>query len=266
MSDRPTFWDYLLSCNGNVIKTHSGRYFWFDKDSRKRFWLTRIAFFLFVMAFNTVIYLTNRISLPQNSIFDVAFLLLFLLWPVLRLVYKATRFEELEPGSANAEEACTWRYYPIIRKTAFSALAALSVFCLLNSYTALAIRSAVENAPRIHSIEFQAGDESVHMEAGAYKGDNVVELTRHQSKGTVNIHVTTAGTTYHAELSLDGRQIELEPWRKYMSWFWERDYSFCEYFGAIRVSNNIRDGSVLTLNCGSLTREWVFDVTNKEAS
>ncbi len=262
MNDRPTFWEYLLSCNSNVIKTRSGRYFWFDKDSRKRFWLTRIAFFLFVMAFNTVIYLTNRISLPQNSIFDVAFLLLCLLCPVLRLVYKATRFEELEPGSANAEEACTWRYYPVIRKAGVSALAALSVFCLLNSFATLAIRSAVENAPRIHSIELEAGDEPVHMEADTYKGDNVVELTRLQSKGTVYIHVTTAGTPYHAELSLDGRPIEMEQWRKRMSWFWERDYFICEYYGEIRVSNNIPDGSTLTLTCGDLSREWVFEVAD----
>lgn len=73
------------------------------------------------------------------------------------------------------------------------------------------------------------------------------------------IVIITSHTQDPAQLSLDGvaptRWLSITSC-KWPSWFWDGYLKQTYYYDNVVI----RDGSVLTLDCGSLHREWVFDV------
>ncbi len=257
MSDRPTFWEYIIYRYHDEVKTRSGRYYIFDLYTRKRRWFS----IMLPVLFNALLFSSLLIS--PNVIFDVVIVNVLLFCLVFKLEYNSYHFKEFEMAQASTDPS-VWRYRPALRKTGLCALALLMVFSLINSFSALAIKSAIENNPQIQIMEVRTDNDEVYTEIDIDGTTDTIILSQFGSEGTVYIQITTVRTPSRVSLCLDGKPLEYYH-ADFISWFWNTDY-VSRFYTFFTDGLDIRDGSVLTLTCGDLVREWVFEVPDKEAS
>ena len=278
MSDRPTYKDYKESRKeGNVIMTPDGSYY-----AATNPWVIKLFALLSIILFGgagiIVIALYNGLWL--NLMFDFLLAPFVLSWLLDYSKYRLLRFEKLEPGSPEHMEVIS-RFKPqqekrqtaakILEITVKVILTCMFLFALLNTYTAELVRSLFDSQPRLFSVEITShqmdGEPEVLYSADGETSQTVVLLPATENL-QIYVNASVTRTLKPVQLNLDGKPLILNMYNLHTygrppSWFWEPEYlkqAFRFYL------EGIHDGSTLTLTCGDLHQEWVFDVTDKEAS
>ncbi len=123
------------------------------------------------------------------------------------------------------------------------------------------IRYWLDGGPRISSIEVRENGSWVYSNEDP-TDESIINIPVLTGQPAINISVSTSGSPEPLQLALDGKSMPVYNDFE-LRWFWDSDYFVqCGYIDYA----DIRDGSTLTLTCGNLHREWVFDVADKEAS
>ena len=292
MNDKPRFLEYILRSRsiGNVVKTSDGRFFVIANTK------TFIKVFRFLFILETALI---GLSLQLPGFFNLWPNLGFDLWPNLgfefyilaEVIFLATQwlqhhltfYEPIAPGSEDYREVTEW-FQPKIRKIRrstsgasgrvfgiiqrfFNILAALFlIFALLNSHTSQLVRSLFDSQPLIASVEITHPSGENRNVLYSDDDNDLPDTIALTSGDDLFFEVIVSRTLSPAKMQLNGTPLPNEWWlgtNKRSSFFWEEDYLKQIYIYSL---SNIHDGSVLTLTCGPLTREWVFDVADKEAA
>ncbi len=266
MSGKLAYKDYFLSKKkGNVIMTQDGRLFATER-MQVRSEILRYLFILIVLIIFSP--LVVRYDLWPGSFYDFAFVCGTLTFGVFLLMPRLLRFTELKPDSPEYQEALSWFSSPNrhVNKASFvimhAVIAAALLTSLLSSHMAELVCSVFDSQPRVASLEI------VQYGITVYPSDNGEApglITLANADGELSVRAVVSRTTDEAELSLDGKPLDNRLWHKSRlpHEFWQSEYLRQIYDCLL---TGIRDGSVLTLTCGGLVREWVFEVPDKEAS
>ncbi len=270
MNDRPTYKDYKQShAEGNVIMTPDGSLF-----AILNMWLYKLFNFFSNILLGTVGFISAIMVLFNgmwpNLMFDfffAAFVLShFLGYPK----YILLRFIRLEPGNLDHKEASSW-FPPQQEQRQNSSkvldiagkviLACMAIFILLNSHTTVLVRSLFDS-PRLVSAEILQNG-SIDILDDSSSTSTVITIPTNLSN-ELDVQVVMAYTAETAEFALDGKPVidDFTLGDKALSLFWQPDYLMRRYDLNL---TKIRDGSTLTLTCGDLHREWVFEVDEEGA-
>jgi hypothetical protein len=132
------------------------------------------------------------------------------------------------------------------------------IFALLNSHSIALIRSLFDSQPRIASVEITHPSGENRNVLYSDDDSDLPDTITLTSRDDLYFEVFVSRTLLPAKMQLNGTALPNEWWlgtNKRSSSFWEEDYLKQIYIYSLY---DIRDGSTLTLTCGSLTREWVF--------
>ncbi len=271
MKDRPTYKDYKQShTEGNVIMTPDGSLY-----AILNMWLYKLFKFFSNVLLGAVGFISAIMVLFNgmwpNLIFDfyfAAFVLShFLTYPK----YILLRFIRLEPGNLDHKEASSW-FPPQQEKRQTSSkifdiagkviLACMAVFILLNSHTAQFVRSLFDSPRLVSARILQNGSIEILDESSSTSP--VITIPSNLSN-EFDVQFVMAYTAETAEFALDGKPVtdDFSMGDKDISLFWQPDYLKRRYDLNL---TKVHDGSTLTLTCGDITREWVFEVPDEEAS
>ena len=273
MKDKLTYKDYKQSRNkGNVIMSPDGSLYvisnmWLDKLFAVLSSIPPAA----IPSIYLIFAIYNRLWL--NLMFECGFAAAAISPLFDYTKYRLLLFVKLEPGSRDYQEANSW-FKPeresrqtalkILGITARVIIAGAVVFALLNSHTAELVRSLFDSQPRVASFEVNSyqdsGDVDVLYSASTDPSITVIHLPSPENS-QIYVNALVSRTLTPAQLTLDGKPLTLNLYvfSSHLSWFWEPEYlkqGFRFYL------DDIRDGSTLTLTCGGLTREWVFEVAD----
>lgn len=260
MSDRPTFWEFAFHRRGNVVKTIDGQYLLLagsDDYPDRRYDPSRWGLgMLFALGFFAQ-YVILSMKLRPNFVFDLMVLWGALLWLVYFIQYRRTRFEFVDADSVNLFEVSEWFTRPSatarrVKSIVISFfLLLLWLFAALNSVGFSYLRCLSSNSPRVLSIDILASDD-----ADPVNPDTASLIYRTKQDYSLVMDITVAQTNRNAVFALDGVAVNLVTTDKPVFFLWQP--VFPTRYMLIIGRDSIRDGSVLTLTCGSLHREWVF--------
>ncbi len=266
MSDRPTFRDYLFHTENRYTKS-GGRYFAIVKNKSRR--LVWLMYSFFVVILITLMFLSLTDIIWSNCLGEVVLIAIPIYIFLLKLMYRRTQFITVVDNTDAWHKAAALKYSPSDRITTI-VLNVLLILMLLythlpSGFVVSSIRSQLDGGG-IVSAEF-----SLNGTGTFYKNDPVLDDTLlvpipDPSGDKVWIYISVVHTPDIARLSLDGIPLpdDQQPYRIQNMFDLQNYFKQETYF---RMSGNLlHDGSVLTLNCGSLIREWVFEVADEEAS
>lgn len=272
MNSMPTYKDFRYSNIGNVVRTDDGRFFVITNSKLFRY-LFRGVFIVILAAAGFATVWPDILGLdlwPNSTVFDLPFVLLLLHFSVARIYYRFADFAELHEDHPEYREAVKL-FEPSIRKpkqrainngqsvTAKTVSVVITVlillFALLNSHSAQLVRSLFDR-PRLVSVDIIRPGAVVLSEDGS---DKITVMTVPSNTGMLDLIIVVARTAETAEFALDGSDVKDDfTFRdKALSLFWQPDYLKRRYDLDL---TGIRDGSTLTLTCGDLHQEWVFDI------
>lgn len=241
----------------DVVETADGRLFRVENNRLINGLKTAVRV-LATIAFFIIFYIILYDSLwPQLNI-DMNLVIVFLALLTTRLLYYRARFTELEPGSDEFEAASEGGFSKPTGRFMFIALGVVILAVFLHSFTFTYMRSLIYNEARIESVRIYSYDLETPFdtETTSPSTTQIVYLPSNNPGGDFNFIVTTVCTPSLAVLSIDGQPYTgITDRRLFPSWFWASDYFRQEYWVNPQYSD-IRDGSTLTLTCGSLHREW----------
>jgi hypothetical protein len=255
MRDRPTYWEYRFANQDGYIRTRDG---WFFKTHVSKaakwvpFGLTMLLLVLFAGVYLLSISGNLSYSRLNSRLFD------FLTFPLLisaickPLEYRMTGYHLIEENSEDIETA---KGIVFARngylKAAFLLAIPIWTFAALNSNAAILLYSAIADRPAI--IEATAdmpGQQDVPI-----LNTQTISLQSGVTDATLEIIVTRA--VYRASFYLDGEEcLAYDDVSDFsLHFFWEEYYPRNEYKVLLF---DIKDGSVLTMDCGDIHREWTF--------
>ncbi len=264
-NDRPTYKDYLLHEQDGYIRS-GGRYFAITEE-RKSIASIIVSILVFTASVAAVIWVFSSsniwpVWIGEVYLFMSAFHLIQSLWQ-----FRSCRFIPVPEDTPAWRDAQALEYSPqkkIIYIVAQAVVLIMVIFGTLSGgYTISLIRSQLDSGGTV-SAEFSADDTGTFYEE-SHVTDEIVQVPiSDPSGGDVRIDITVVHTPETARLSLDGKPLpdEQQP-DKTQNIFDLQNYFLQEAYFDIS-GKLLHDGSTLTLNCGSLHREWVFDVTDKE--
>lgn len=250
MSDRPTYNEYAFSRTENVVQTADGLYF---NVSTPKFTsaIRVLLYFLFVGLYIWLIFRRSEGFIWPHLMLEAQLFLLLVLQVSNYIGYRLTSFREISADDEDHAEVSAWHY----GKPGFSAgkilLVLVLVFLLLNSFSVTYLRSVINHDAQVESINDEAVTEDTQVITVPY---NSYDQT---------LYIQIIRTSQPAEFTFDGMPLENYSRNLLFSWIWEEGYFRQRYELFL---DDIHDGSVLNLTCGDITREWVFDVADEEAS
>ncbi len=265
MKDRPTFREFLFYYRKAFVKSTSGG-FYTPVNSRKAKALYFVVFLAFeVMLFTVWILTMHRGQLWPTRMID--FLLLLNLGNLLCQYphYRFTRYERIPEDSEAYARASTLKYPSKATVISMSLLAAILLLVALQSTGASYVRYWLDGGAMITQADISIGghDKPLPLAQEALSGDApMLQIPAASGSPSVSVSVTTSGSPEPLQLMLDGKAARVFADQE-LRWFWDANYFVqCGYID----DADVHDGSVLTLTCGELTREWVFEVADEEAS
>ncbi len=237
---------------GYIIKTGEGRLYLLE-NSKFIQRAEKAIRYLFYVAFVTVILFVS-ISDKQWPMLRIDKVLVpILLAPLTsRLLYRRARFRELEPGSAEYETLKNKNFGQPPGRLQFILLGLLFLLLFLNSFTFTYLKSLIYQEAQITSVQVNS------EEFDPRTGDAPAVFRVSDTGDDYHLRVTTICVPEKATVTADGEPT----WGyriPYFSFFWQADY-FSQQQDFFIERSLIRDGSVVTFECGDLTREWVFDL------
>ncbi len=255
MRDRPTYWEYRFANQDGYIRTRDG---WFFKTHVSKaakwvpFGLTMFLLVLFAGVYLLSISGNLSYSRLNSRLFDFfTFPLLFSISSHL-LEYRMTRYQLIDENSEDIETA---KGIVFARngylKAAFLLAIPIWIFAAMNSNAAILLYSAIADRPAI--IEATAdmpGQQDVPML-------NVQTIPFPSGVTDAALEITVTRAVYRASFYLDGKECpafdDVSDFS--LHFFWEKYYPRNEYDVMLF---DIKDGSVLTMDCGDIHREWTF--------
>ncbi len=255
MRDRPTYWEYRFANRNEYIRTKNGRFFHaeLDKPAKWRVFGVGIA----VLALFLVCFLYFGLNTNQFATFSLLFdsialnLFSILLGNLLR--YHFSRFYLIQESSDESSPAPTHR----LQKVLFILALILWTFAALNSSSARLLYSAAADNPEV----VIATVDGYQLDAFPVTDTNVVSLSGLPKSIHLNISITKA--VRNPTFRLDGQLIsDYDAHQRYRyHFFWEEHYPRSDY----RIWLDIHNGSVLTMDCGDIHREWTFVSSDTES-
>ena len=265
-----TFWEYLFCRSGNVIETKDGRFYVVNNAV----WVTllHIAYIIIwiLSVFYFPLYYAFRVYWP-NLGFDYLLAMITLPYIVSAIRYR-TALAAPAPDGRSDEKPYIIKMNRRLKKIFAFVCMAVAIFCLLNSVGLASLRGLINGGGRLQDlyVSHNHSDNEWHS-AHLYNEDGSGHITTeplpedapyHQNGIEISVMHTPAKATF----LLNGKPPrEYIDWDMEPFWFWENDYLLTYYYFETKYGA-VRDGSTLTLTCGDLTGEWVFEMADEEAS
>ena len=188
------------------------------------------------------------------------------LWSLLK--YRRSLFAPVPEGTAAWRDAAALKYSSVKPAATIAANTFLVLVLMLNAsggFTLSCIRSLLDGGGVV-SAEFST-DSAHAFYSDEQVTDEIVQVPiPDPSDGTVWIDIAVIHTPYSVRLSLDGKPLpEKQQLVKDLAAYALLDY-FKQKVHFDLSGAQLHDGSTLTLTCGNLVREWVFDAADEEAS
>ncbi len=265
MSDRPTYTDYLFHREGSYILSR-GEYFTVINHKR-RFLYWAIGFGVLLAAIGILMWLEITDRIWPVWMHDVHLAAIPLFFLVTWLQYRRAHFINVKEGTEDWEKAS---------KQVFSAIAQIIWIVMLlfnfllfapNGFTVSYIRSQLDGGGQVRSARITIAD-GEELFDDVYLAEKTMMISIPKKKSAVvEVNVTVIRTPASLIVSLDGQPLPPGEWTYRTSHFYASWSEYFKQYGYYTIpTSDIRDGSVLTLTCGDLYREWVFEVADKEAS
>ncbi len=255
MHDKPTYWEYRFLNQDGIIKTKDGRYFKTEIGKAAN-WVP-LGLFLILLALCIGLYYLgfSRGIIFSNFNLKLDSFMIPMLLGVLenRFEYWLTKYHLIQEDSDDSENAKNIIYPPKrLRKAVFVLAFPVWLFMAMNSNLAMFVYSSVANNPAVIEATVDAADQDVIPA----NHTNTISLRNLPSDASMEITVTKA--VYRAKFYLDGEECAAFDDISAFSFhfFWEAYYPRNEYDV---ILSDINDGSVLTMDCGNLHREWTFE-------
>ena len=266
MSDRPTYKDYLFYEKDGYIRSGE-RYFAITEERTSIFSI--VTYVLMIAAFAFVLWLTTS-DLIWHAWLGEAYLLLWA-HSIFRSVrhFRLCRFKPLPQNTPAWCDARELKYSPGKKIIFIAAQAVVLIMGMLalasGGFTISLIRSQLDGGGIVYA-EFSVDSTGTFYEDSYATEESVMILLPDPTGRDIQLNLAVVHTPDIARLSLDGIPLpdDQQPYR-IQNMLDLQDYFKQETY--FRMSGNLlHDGSVLTLTCGELTREWVFEVADEEAS
>ena len=256
MREKPTYWDSILINSEGFIKSNDGQYFKAEHNKVvKR--ISKINHYLFLILPICILLMETKIW--PNLFMEIFLAVLLTDLSIDILDYRLTRFYPVYAGSHEYDVAHSGahprRWGSIIKVLLFVAAAATCVFALLNSYCVMLIRSAFGQGGEITQAAADVGGHYI----GSVMETDVIPLSKALTIAEVDF--TIANTPLVSEFRLDGQSIPTDDAERDMLYspIWDQHYFTCEYDVYLP---EVRNGSILTMDCGNLHREWTFRISD----
>ena len=261
MSDRPTYKDYLFHSESRYIKS-GGRYYTMAVE--KAGIRTRIFLGVYIAAVAALIVLSLT-----NIIWPIWVGELWLLSIPIQIIlskrrYNRARFVPVEENTEDWQKASKRIFSAVTMIVWIVVVLSSSILYSPGGFTVSYIRSQLDNNAIVEM--YTIGGEKYYSD-GDSSDQGVPYTITSFYEGDVWINIRVLHSPDTARLSFDGQPLpQKDQPRKSGTTILEMlDYFEQETFFSI-PGDKLHDGSTLTLTCGGLTREWVFDVPNEEAS
>ena len=258
-----TFWEYLFYRSGNVIETKDGRCYVINKPAW--YMLCQIAYIILCLPVLICPLYYVFGSYWPNVIFDYLFMLMAIPFVISVIRYRNAPFAPADHCTAdrNKPNRC-------VKLAAACFVLLVSLFFLLNGVGVSSLRSLIDGGGRLQSlyVSHKHSNDEWHFTC-IYNDDGTGRITTEPLPADVRFHrhgieINVMHTPATANFLLNGKppwgdvECDMESF-----WFWENDYLLTNYYFESKYGA-IRDGSTLTLTCGDLYREWVFEVDEEE--
>ncbi len=267
MMGRPTFREYLLSNRSGYTRSKDGWYF-ADASSKALHEITKSVFVLIIIAMLIADFVFS-IELKTQTWFDFSgtdlALCIFILAPIgFFTVYRLSRFRRLDEGTEEYNNAVNQKRHPKLNTMRLTFNVLLFIF-LLSFSTPAAYAYSLFVPPSTDISVNTDSNELVYSENGSANGTAVVVLPAEYDSAPLSVGITTRHEPSPLQLNLNGYSLDVIVSRFHNTgWPWNGFFSQHCRFNI--PSDAVPDGSTLTLTCGDLYREWVFDMKDEEAS
>ena len=258
MSDRPTYKDYLFHTENRYTKS-GGRYYTIAKEKTSiRNWLFLGVYFAASTAL-IVLSITNVIWPAWLGEMWLLFVPVYILLTIRR--YNRARFILVQEDTEDWQKASKRIFSGVTMIVWIVVVLSSLILYSPGGFTVSYIRSQLDNNAAVE-MDTIGGEKYYSAENSS---DKRVPYTISYYKGDFWIKIQVLRTPHTARLSLDGQPLpQKDQPRKSVTTILDMpDYFKQGYFFSI-PGDKLHDGSTLTLTCGDLVREWVFEVADKE--
>ncbi len=270
MQEKPTYREYSWAQMNGFIRTKDGRYFKAEKSKAAKRIISALNIVSLASLYIFPIWIISKYLFWTN--FEMEFILLYfaLTYLIGRLDYRLTRFSLVEESSPDFDAAQNAKYRKtIVRTIVLSIAITASIFLLLNSYSVMLIRSVFGQGGEITAaatIPVNSLLESDTIPIDVSPDDKFVEITITRTPEIAKFYLdgqpipspdmfTTLQSMWEPSFRTSNVHHSAS-----IQFIWEEEYFYCEYNIWLE---DVSDGSVLTLDCGDLHREWTIEAEDK---
>ena len=255
MRDKPTYWEYRFANQDGYIKTTDGQYFKTEISKAAKWVLFGLTLIFFVLCFGSYyLGITHGIAYYNLNAKLFDFIMIPILFHVFHnpFEYRLTKYYLVQEDTKDSETAKNIVFpQKRFRKAAFILAFPVWIFMLMNSNLAMVLYSTAAHNPTVIEVSVEAPDQ----DAVPVNDANTIMLQHFSHNASMEITITKA--VYRAKFYLDGEECaafdDISDFS--VHFFWEEYYPRNEYTVLL---SDINDGSVLTMDCGNLHREWIF--------
>ena len=263
MKDKPTFKEYLFFNKDNIIKSADGSYYT-PASEKAKYTYVGILLVLSIVTFVLLQFLYSRTFWPRNFDFTLGFVMVIVL--SYSLAYLFTQYERIPESSEDHRYASSLNFSSIPAIVTLIFFSVVFIFLILQSTGMTYMRYWLSGGSvRViqTSIEIRGDDDSLLYNTDDFDSNGgVIQIPSLPADASADIKIITSDSPEPLMLSLDGNNdVCVQPAYVQQNWIWMTDYFVQEGY---LFDPDIHDGSILTLTCGDLYREWVFEVDEEE--
>ncbi len=251
MNDKPTFKDYFFRRERNYIRSNDQ---YFAIVEKKISLVLRIVLGILLVLLIASIILDALGIIWSGTSIDIlfAYYLIFFILPIIK--YRRTKFTLLQMDTEEWKKASKYSFSAASRIVSILLLIPCAASTFLCGFTVSFIRSQLDGGG---IIEVRVkGEETYYDDTLTFDESDPIPITIPPDED-VTVYISVRRTPFPARLSLNGNPLpDIYQLNK-------KSIDFTDYFrqdGICELPDGVyRDGSILTVTCGDLTREWVFD-------
>ena len=259
MNDKPTFKDYYFHRERNYIRSNDQYFVMDEKKTSLIFWIG-LGILIALLIASIIL---DFIGIIWSGIYyDILFVLYLIpvIMPIIK--YRRTKFTLLQMDTEERKKASELSFSPGSSISSILWLILIAAFIFPSGFTVSFIRSQLDGGG---IIEVRVkGEETYYDDTLTFDESAPIPITVPPDEN-VKVYISILHTPQTARLSLNGNTQPPDIYQPN-----KRQINFTDYFrqdGICKLPDGAyRDGSTLTLTCGDLTREWVFDTADKEGA